>query len=29
LTGQRIGTPSEALDCACTVHLAETGDHAK
>ncbi|MEU7893504.1 hypothetical protein AB0B45_11630 [Nonomuraea sp. NPDC049152] len=22
LTGQRTGSPSQALDCACTVHLA-------
>jgi hypothetical protein len=26
-SGSRVGTPSEALDCACRVHLADTADH--
>jgi hypothetical protein len=26
-SGLRTGTPNEALDCACTVHLAELGEH--
>jgi hypothetical protein len=26
-SGQWTGTPQEALDCACAVHLAEAEDH--
>ncbi len=27
LNGQPLGTPSQALDCACTVHLTQTNNH--
>jgi hypothetical protein len=27
LNGQPTGTPTQALDCACTLYLADTTDH--
>jgi hypothetical protein len=27
LNGQHTGTPSQALDCACTIHITDTGQH--
>lgn len=29
LNGHPTGTPTQALDCACTIHLTDTDDHTK